>query len=476
MCGIWASIGVPAALGALDAVAHRGPDGQGMLTMETPAGLLVLGHRRLSIYDPTPAGAQPMRTPDGGAIVAFNGAIYNFKSLRKELEARGFRFFSRSDTEVLLAAYRAWGEACVERFNGMFAFALLDTRAGKLVIARDRFGEKPLHVARYGGGIAFASEPRQLLAAAPELARFDQRIAGEFLNFGVVDDGVQTFFAPIRRFPAAHIASLDLSRPIYGADIAPRRYWAPPAPEGALADPAAAAEQLKPALRRAVALRLEADAPVGTCLSGGLDSTYIARTAEALRPTAAPHFISVSAIFDEDDLQGRSLSERPFVEMALSGGRFQPRFVTPGDEEAAEAFDAVVAAQGEPFASASICAQWFVFREANRAGAKVMLDGQGADELFGGYSGMIGHRLADLLTRDLAGERAPADRPAAPALAAQAAAGAGCGAPPAARGGARRASRCVHPAIGAARLAAGASALRGPQLDGARCRGAPAFS
>jgi asparagine synthase (glutamine-hydrolysing) len=410
MCGIWVSIGLKPDAGAsrraLDAVAHRGPDGEGLRTFETPAGQLVLGHRRLSIYDPTPTGAQPMSYADDRYVVVFNGAIYNFHALRGELEQRGLAFTTRSDTEVLLAAYAAWGPDCVSRLNGMFAFVLWDQQARRLVIARDRFGEKPLHHARTGGGIAFASEIGQLLAVAPELARLDRRRAGDFLNFGVVDSSDQTFFAPIRRFPAAQVVTLDLaSASALRDDLKPRRYWSPPAVDPALARPEHAAEALAPVFTRAVSLRLAADVPVGTCLSGGLDSTYIARTADQLRE-AAPPFVCVSAVFDADDLSGASLSERPYVEAALSGGNFAPHLIAPNDAAVAGAFDAIVRTQGEPFASASICVQYFVFAEARRAGVKVMLDGQGADELFAGYAGMIGPRLADLaLGGDLVGWR-----------------------------------------------------------------------
>lgn len=415
MCGIWASIGKKPDRRVLEAVAHRGPDGEGMREFATPAGRLVLGHRRLSIYDPTPAGAQPMASSDGACTVVFNGAIYNFRALRTVLEGLGARFITQSDTEVLIAAYRAWGPDCVRHFNGMFAFALWDERQKHLVIARDRFGEKPLYVADLDGDLAFASEIGQLLAVAPSLARLDRGRAGDFLNFGIVDSSDQTFFAPIRRFPAAHVAILDLSSPAAAkASYHPTSYWSPPPVDIALSRPETAAEALSPLFDRAVELRLAADVPVGTCLSGGLDSTYIARTADRLRDGADP-FTCVSAVFDSNDLTGSSLSERPFVEAALMGGHFAPRIVSPDDVAVASAFDKIVSAQGEPFASASICAQYFVFDEAKRAGVKVMLDGQGADELFAGYAGMVGPRLADLVAGgDIAGWKRELDALGAP--------------------------------------------------------------
>lgn len=396
MCGIWASIGVDADRRVLDAVAHRGPDGEGLRTFETAAGRLVLGHRRLSIYDPSEAGAQPMSYADDRYVVVLNGAIYNFHELRRSLEALGARFTSQSDTEVLLAAYREWGLDCLTRLNGMFAFVLFDQVSKELVIARDRFGEKPLHFARIGKGWAFASEIGQLLAISPNLARMNPERAGDFLNFGLVDTGQQTFFAGVDRFPAGRAAVLKLGRgENLPGELEARAFWSPPPVDRRISSPEMAAEELAPALRRSVQLRLVADVPVGTCLSGGLDSTFIARTADLLREGKGD-FVCVSALFDDLDAAGNSLSERPYVEAALKGANFQPHFVSPTDADIVDAFDSIVRRQAEPFATASICAQYFVFAEARRAGVKVMLDGQGADELFGGYSGMAGPRLADM--------------------------------------------------------------------------------
>lgn len=391
MCGLWLTIALPESREALSAAAHRGPDGEGLRTFETPAGLLVMGHRRLSIYDPSPAGAQPMSA--GRRTVIFNGAIYNFLELRAELEGKGHVFATQTDTEVLLAAYAAWDAECLTRFNGMFAFALYDEPRQRLFLARDRFGEKPLHFARSGRGWAFASEIGQLLKFAPDLARLNLARTGDFLNLGLVDAADETFFEPVRRFPAAHAAVIDLARGPE-AELRPVRYWSPPAVDQSLVRPEDAASELAPAMRRAVNLRLAADVPVGTCLSGGLDSTWIARLAEGQRG-GGPAFSCVSAVFDAEDLKGGSLSERPFVEAAVEGRRFDVHIISPSDREVADQFDGIVRAQGEPFGSASICAQYFVFREAGRAGLKVMLDGQGADELFGGYAGMLGSFLAD---------------------------------------------------------------------------------
>lgn len=391
MCGVWLTIALRESREALLAAAHRGPDAEGLKTFETPAGLVVMGHRRLSIYDLSAAGSQPMTVR--GCTVIFNGAIYNFRELRTELENAGHVFSTQTDTEVLLAAYLAWGEGCVARFNGMFAFALYDAPRQRLFLARDRFGEKPLHFAKTGGGLAFASEIAQLLTFAPDLARLNEGRTGDFLNLGMVDASDETFFKEVLRFPAAHHAIIDLSR-AGRTELAPVRYWSAPPVDKRFTRPEDAASELASLMQGAVRLRLAADVPVGTCLSGGLDSTWIARLAGEQRGTG-PAFSCISAVFDAEDVAGASLSERPFVEAAAEGARFDVQIVSPSDREVAEQFDPIVRAQGEPFASASICAQYFVFRQAHRAGLKVMLDGQGADELFGGYAGMIGAYLAD---------------------------------------------------------------------------------
>lgn len=396
MCGIWASVGFEADQRVLAPVAHRGPDGEGLRRFETGAGPLVLAHRRLSIYDPTPAGAQPMSYADDRYVVVLNGAMYNYQELRTELEAKGASFASESDTEVLLAAYREWGAACLARLNGMFAFILWDQQQKTLTISRDRFGEKPLHYARVHGGWAFGSEIAQLLAVSSDLRAVEIDRVGDFLNFGVVDSGQATFFKSIRRFPPGHYAVLEMAdAACLAREFKFERFWTAPAIDEALRRPETAAEALAPVLRRSIALRLTADVPVGTCLSGGLDSTFIARAADRIRDGSDP-FVCVSAVFDEDDPGGNSISERPFVEAALEGGHFAPHVISPDGAEVADAFDDIVRHQGEPFASASICAQYFVFQEARRSGVKVMLDGQGADEMFGGYAGMVGPRLADL--------------------------------------------------------------------------------
>jgi asparagine synthase (glutamine-hydrolysing) len=395
MCGIWASINAPDAVAGLQAAAHRGPDGEGWARFDTPAGRLELGHRRLAIYDPTPASDQPAAYADGRYTVVFNGALYNYRELREALKALGYIFQTTGDTEVFLAAFAEWGRDCFAKIDGMFAAVFYDAKRQVLTIARDRFGEKPLHGLTFGnGGIAFASEVSQLFSATESTSAIQKETLSLFLTSGGM--GADSFFRNIQVFPAAHSVELDLSAPVN--DLPPARsFWSAPATEEMSED--AAISALREAMELAVSRQLVADVPVGGCLSGGLDSTIILATAERLRDARSQPFVCVSAIFDEADDGGQSLSERPYVEAAIKDRNIELVEVHPGEEDVAERLDDILRRQGEPFPGTSICAQYFVFEAARKAGIKVMLDGQGADELFAGYAPMAGYAMADRLAR-----------------------------------------------------------------------------
>ncbi|KQY35268.1 hypothetical protein ASD21_10760 [Caulobacter sp. Root1455] len=406
MCGIWASIGIIRDGRMLAPIQRRGPDGEGWregLDGQVP---VVLGFRRLAIYDLSTASDQPMTrrvsADDPGLHMVFNGAIYNYRALRTELQALGHAFHTEGDSEVLLAAWDHWGPGALARFDGMFAFAIHDARRRKLIVARDRFGEKPVLWARVGlgqdRGFAFASDVRQLLPFLPDGRRLDADVAADFLNVGSVDTGDDTFFADIKRVPAGCWGEFDLDParpPTREAFTSWTQLTAPPARGDDLA------EQLRSALDDAVALRLQADVPVGSCLSGGLDSTLLVSLAQnTLEARGSRGIHTISAVYDDDD----ALSERPYLEAALAGDRHPARLITPTADQMLDHLDDVIEAQGEPFGHSSICLQWFVFRSAREEGLKVMLDGQGADELFGGYDHMIGYHLADRLAAlDLGG-------------------------------------------------------------------------
>jgi asparagine synthase (glutamine-hydrolysing) len=393
MCGIWASINTPDAVAGLEAASHRGPDGEGWARFDTPAGRLELGHKRLAVYDPTPDSAQPFRSSDGRYTLIFNGAIYNYRPLRENLSANGHVFETDGDVEVFLKAFMEWGTDCFARIDGMFAAVLFDAASNLLTLARDRFGEKPLYEREWPNSRwACASEIRQLSAAASDAGRLDPAILSAFLANGYV--GAGSFFHDIQPLPAASLIHIDLSQPTIERH-GPQAFWKPPA-LGRL-DEAEAYEALRRAMDEAVSRLLVADVPVGACVSGGLDSSIILGTAERLRADGSDPFICVSAIFDDADEQGRSLSERPFVEEVVLGRNIELIEVSPDETAVADRLDDIIRIQGEPFPGTSICAQFFVFEAARKAGVKVMLDGQGADELFAGYAPMTGHALADRL-------------------------------------------------------------------------------
>jgi len=355
----------------LDGLAHRGPDGLGI----HEDGAACLGHLRLAIIDLSDAGLQPMASEDGLRLL-HNGEIYNYLELRDELRARGHVFRSETDTEVILAAYREWGEACVERFNGMWAFVIWDPERRTLFCSRDRFGIKPLYYRLEGRRLAFASEPWVLRGEAP---RANLHAVRDYLEHAYLDHDDETFFAGVRRLPPAHSLTFDAD------GLRLRRYWRLERREPA--EDALAA--VRGTFLDAVRLELRSDVPVGTALSGGIDSSAIA---VAVAFHGHERQKTVSAYFAE-----AGFDERPYARAVVSRTNADAYWVSFDATDLVENLPSIVEAQGEPFGSTSICAGWYVMREARGAGLKVMLDGQGGDEILAGYRAFFGSRLADLL-------------------------------------------------------------------------------
>jgi asparagine synthase (glutamine-hydrolysing) len=403
MCGIWASINAPDAVAGLQAAAHRGPDGEGWARFDTPAGRLELGHRRLAIYDPTPASDQPASCAEGRYTLVFNGALYNYRELREELKALGHVFRTTGDTEVFLAAFAEWGCDCFARIDGMFAAVFYDAKRQVLTIARDRFGEKPLFMdAQDGQYFCVASEARQFSAASKRKPQIDRFSLEDYLSAGRVDHRGGLSFFDYESLRPGTWREIDLSsKRIPGidseSDSERALFWDPDVP-WEMSEPDVISA-LRDAMDLAVSRQLVADVPVGGCLSGGLDSTIILATVDRLRSRQSDPFVCVSAIFDETDDGGQSLSERPYVEAAIKGKNIELVEVHPDETDVADRLDDILKKQGEPFPGTSICAQYFVFEAARKAGIKVMLDGQGADELFAGYAPMAGYAMADRLAR-----------------------------------------------------------------------------
>ena len=371
----------------LAAIRHRGPDDQGRSGFQE----IAFGMRRLSILDPTPAGHQPMSSRDGRYHLIHNGEIYNFLELAVELRELGFQFETSTDTEVILASYAAWGPACVERFNGIWAFALWDERDGTLLLSRDRFGVKPLFVAEHAGRLAFASEIKALLTLAWVARDPDASAVRDFLLDGLTDHTEHTFFQAVRRVPAAHNLLVRRDGQLL------QRYWGPPAlNEDALArsqgSDADRLDEIRSLLVDSVALQLRSDVPVGSCLSGGLDSSAIVSIAAGLRDgrlsVVADHLRTREqqpqlAFFAEFHDEG--IDERQFVDAVVASTGIDLRTTSPDMATFITSIDEIVRIQDEPFLSTSIVAQYHVMKIAHEARVKVLLDGQGADEAFAGY-------------------------------------------------------------------------------------------
>jgi asparagine synthase (glutamine-hydrolysing) len=374
-----------------DTLAHRGPDAAGFWCDHTRK--VALGHRRLSIIDVSEAANQPMASVDGSLQIVFNGEIYNYIELRDELTQRGSVFRTRSDTEVLLEAFRVWGADALRRLNGMFAFLIFDGSTREMFVARDRFGEKPLFYARFpDGGIAFASEMKALLRDPRIDAATDEATLASYAGGSYYEEGSQTLFARVKRVPAATAMIVDAA----GEIRRQWRYWTPDYEQVENRPLGETIERFKALLTRSVRLRLRSDVPVGSSLSGGLDSSALVAILGNLRSRGSIVTQNTfSARFEDDP----TMSEGPFIDAVVRHTGVKSYNVTPDPLRLIEESHRLHWHQEEPFLSASIYLQWCVARLAQEAGTIVLIDGQGADELLGGYQFYFKHRQLDLLDR-----------------------------------------------------------------------------
>lgn len=362
---------------ALDALARRGPDAQGLLCPPCPAPT-VLGHRRLAILDLGDAATQPMRCAETGNLVVFNGEIYNFLELRAELQALGHRFRTDSDTEVLLHGWRAWGEGLFARCNGMWAVVLLEQASGDLIYCRDRLGVKPLYLYHDGRQLLLASEIRAIAAALGGYPAPHRAAIFDFLVAGLSDHCGETFYTGIRAVPPGWLYRVS---PTGHTRRSHYHRWPLPGEV-----PALDAEATHALLQDATRLRLRSDVPAVTLLSGGLDSSILTRI--SLQAGSAPRTCYAGAFtygyrdaaqagFDETAAAAASMRE--WGESARH--HLHRAHAIPDEGELL----ALVAAQEEPFCTPSILASMRMYRAIREAGYKVVLNGEGADELFGGY-------------------------------------------------------------------------------------------
>lgn len=435
MCGIAALVSggqTASSLHALhamiNAIRHRGPDDEGWAAFyddmavvtgggaDTPQAsfasalpyaprrdatmpqnaMVAIGHRRLSILDLAPSGHQPMCFAAGRYWIVFNGEIYNHLELRSKLTGLGHEFVSQSDTEVILAAYAQWGEGCLEHLDGMFAFVLVERLCKRVFVARDRFGIKPLYYwVTPQGTLAFASEIKQFSALPGWRAAINGQRAYEFLAWSILDHTDETMFRGVFQVPPGSFVALDLN----GLPQA--------SPNGRLevtrwyrltarlydGDLASAAQRFDEIFAHSVRTHLRADVPVGSCLSGGLDSSSIVCMADRiLRSEGAAvtqhAFSSCSSI--------KRFDEREYIEEVVRHTGVQAHYVYPDLSDLLRELDRITWHQDEPFGSTSIFAQWSVFALAADAKVKVMLDGQGADEQLAGYPEYHGANFGSL--------------------------------------------------------------------------------
>lgn len=366
---------------------HRGPDDEGTLSWSgdgsiqldntgSIAGDVILFHTRLAVIDLTRGSRQPFVDDSGRYAICYNGEIYNYLELRQELEGSGCIFRTTGDVEVALLAYRTWGTRAFEKFEGMFALAILDLVRGAVVLARDFAGIKPLYTAlNADGSLAFASEIPALVEMAGLERRADPHAVARYIVFGITDGSEQTLWSGVKSLrPGTWI-----SVPIAGGEIEAGEYWRLPQPLDAPPSFAIAAKQVRERFLESVGLHLRSDVPIGITLSGGIDSSAVAGALKRLNGAAG----QVTAYgFASGDPK---TDETKWMRMAAAASGIELKLLEIDESSFWSDLQNVVRRQGEPFATLSVLAQYYLFRQMRTDGIKVSLGGQGADETFGGY-------------------------------------------------------------------------------------------
>ncbi|PYB70033.1 N-acetylglutaminylglutamine amidotransferase [Rhizobium wuzhouense] len=380
MCGICGEVrfdgGAPSVQAVsimADVLAPRGPDSSGVVVR----GNVGLGHRRLRILDLSDKSQQPMVDPDLGLSLVFNGCIYNFRELRSELERQGYRFFSGGDTEVIMKAWHAWGEACVSRFHGMFAFVIHERDSGRVIMARDRFGIKPLYLAEVSGGLRFASSLPAIVKTGGIDTAIDTDALHTYMTFHAVVPPPRTILKGVRKLPPATLR-------VYARDgsFQDRRYWNPPYQRRA-EDRSVTREEwqerLLDALRLAVKRRMIADVPVGVLLSGGVDSSLIVGL---LAEAGQTGLMSFSVGFEEAN--GEKGDEFVYSDLIAREFATDHHKIFVPSADLMGALPGTIAAMSEPMVSYDNVGFYLLSKEVSKH-IKVVQSGQGADEVFAGY-------------------------------------------------------------------------------------------
>lgn len=366
---------------------HRGPDGNGVYIN----GSVGLGSTRLAIIDLREEANQPMHDADNRFVIVYNGEIFNYVELRKELIEKGYKFNNNSDTEVILNCYREFGEECLHKLNGMWAFAIWDTKEKTLFCSRDRYGIKPFYYYRDSERFIFGSEIKQILDCGVDKTVNDD-IVYDYLIFNFIDHTEQTFFKNLSKLPAGWKIKLS------GDDFKISKWYL--LPENKLGGNSLKTiyQDFYNLVYDSVRLRLRSDVEVGSCLSGGLDSSTIVCLMHDILHNEGKAEIqkTYTACYDDPEID-----ERKFVEKVIMQTNSTKYYLFPDSKEFADDFDKMVYHQEEPFTGSTVFAQWSVFKKIHETGIKVVLDGQGADEILIGYFSFFPFHLKRLLWNPL---------------------------------------------------------------------------
>lgn len=373
---------------AMSALKYRGPDDQGYdIINNEQLGQVFLGQTRLSIIDLSDGGHQPMVTEDGRYLMVFNGEIYNYKELRHHLSYLGYDFQTSSDTEVLLKAWVQWGESCLKKLIGMFAFVVYDKHDKKLTCIRDAFGIKPFFYYIDEKSFLFASNQQALLSLRTEKPNVNLKRCYDYLVYADYDSQEQTFIEGVKHLLPGQVINYDLNTQTLSE---PTTWWKPSIEQKNVLSFEAATDEVRELFLSNIKLHLRSDVPLGVTLSGGIDSSAVACAMRYIEPELPIHTFSFIAA-------NSPVSEEKWVDQVNHQINAISHKVIVNEHNLAADIDDMIKAQGEPFGSTSIYAQYCVFKLVKEHGIKVTLDGQGADELLAGYQGYPSQRLSSLL-------------------------------------------------------------------------------